>query len=161
MLEMFEDMARRPVPVAEVVTGSSPVVAFGDPRNASVATLGINPSWHEFLADDGSLFSGSKRRLATLTSLNAKDTALLDLDQARTVSPSLGGRLQRGYPQAADGRRLRYPPISTGLASITAASRSAVGRYFRMLSRSSRMRATSPDRGNGAVLTLLIVLRAA
>ena len=71
--------------VSEVVTGSTPVVAFGDPRNASVATLGINPSWHEFLADDGSLLSGSKRRLATLTSLNAKDTALLDLDQARTV----------------------------------------------------------------------------
>lgn len=82
---MFEGMACRPVPVSEVVTGSTPVVAFGDPRNASVATLGINPSWHEFLADDGSLLSGSKRRLATLTSLNAKDTALLDLDQARTV----------------------------------------------------------------------------
>jgi hypothetical protein len=78
-------MACRPVPVSEVVTGSTPVVAFGDPRNASVATLGINPSWHEFLADDGSLLSGSKRRLATLTSLNAKDTALLDLNQARTV----------------------------------------------------------------------------
>jgi hypothetical protein len=76
---MFEDMACRPVPVSEVVTGSTPVVAFGDPRNASVATLGINPSWHEFLAEDGSLLSGSKRRLATLTSLNAKDTALLDL----------------------------------------------------------------------------------
>jgi hypothetical protein len=85
MRGLFDDMVRRPAPVAEVVAGSTPVIAFGDPRAATVATLGINPSWREFLADDGSLLTGLKRRLATLIWLNAKDAAQLDLDQARAV----------------------------------------------------------------------------
>jgi hypothetical protein len=53
MRGLFDDVVRRPAPVAEVVAGSTPVIAFGDPGAATVATLGINPSWREFLADDG------------------------------------------------------------------------------------------------------------
>ena len=45
---MFEEMVGRPAPVPEVVPGSTPVIAFGDPLTATVATLGINPSWREF-----------------------------------------------------------------------------------------------------------------
>ena len=43
---------------APVVPGSTPVVAFGDPTRAAVATLGINPSWKEFLHSDGRLRAG-------------------------------------------------------------------------------------------------------
>jgi len=85
MQELFADMVCRPAPVAEVIAGSTPVIAFGDPRTTAVATLGINASWREFLTDHGSLLTGFKRRLATLASLKAKDTALLNLDQTRTV----------------------------------------------------------------------------
>jgi hypothetical protein len=78
-------MVCRRAPVAEVVTGSTPVVAFGDPLTATVATLGINPSWREFLADDGTLLHGRARRLSTLLSLSADSTASLRPDQVRTV----------------------------------------------------------------------------
>ena len=44
---MFEEMVGRTLPVPDVVTGSTPVVAFGDPRTATVATLGIKPSWRQ------------------------------------------------------------------------------------------------------------------
>lgn len=53
-----------------MVEGSTPVVAFGDPTLATVATLGINPSASEFLKD-GALRTGAERRLATLESLGA------------------------------------------------------------------------------------------
>jgi hypothetical protein len=78
-------MVRRPVPAAQVVPASTRVVAFGDPRQATVATLGINPSWREFLEADGSLLTGAKRRLATLTSLGAEDTVLLKTAEVRRV----------------------------------------------------------------------------
>lgn len=62
-------MVRRVPPTgAPVVRGSVPVVAFGDPERAEVATLGINPSHREF-AENGVLLSGQQRRLATLESL--------------------------------------------------------------------------------------------
>jgi hypothetical protein len=52
-----------------VVRGSTPVVAFGRPVGPAVATLGINPSSSEFLARNGSLLAGHRRRLATMDSL--------------------------------------------------------------------------------------------
>jgi hypothetical protein len=82
---MLEEMVCRRAPVAEVVTGSTPVVAFGDPLAATVATLGINPSWREFLANDGTLLHGRPRRLSTLLSLNADSTASLRPDQVQAV----------------------------------------------------------------------------
>lgn len=82
---MLEEMVCRRAPVTEVVTGSTPVVAFGDPLAAKVATLAINPSWREFLADDGTLLHGPARRLSTLVSLNADSTISLRPDQAQTV----------------------------------------------------------------------------
>jgi hypothetical protein len=66
-------MVRRPVPVAEVVPRTAPVIAFGDPCRAKVATLGINPSRREFV-EDGHLRTGPKRRLATLESLDAESS---------------------------------------------------------------------------------------
>ena len=70
------DMVRREAPVAEVVPESTPVVAFGDPFAATVATLGINPSLREFL-DGGQLLDGPSRRLATLRSLRAESLGTL------------------------------------------------------------------------------------
>lgn len=75
-------MVRRPVPVLEVVSGSTPVVSFGALHGARVATLGINPSKAEF-TDGATLLSGGDRRLATLESLGAKATE--DLSDAQVA----------------------------------------------------------------------------
>ena len=64
-------MVRRlPPDGVPVVPGSTPVIAFGDPSRAEVATLGINPSAVEFTAGSV-LLAGDDRRLATLASLGA------------------------------------------------------------------------------------------
>ena len=55
-----------------VVPGSTPVLSFGDPSTATVATLGLNPSRKEFLGDDGPELDGSSRRLETLWSLGVR-----------------------------------------------------------------------------------------
>ena len=78
------DMVRRDSSVAEVVSGSTPVVAFGDPFTARVATLGINPSGREFV-EGGQLLDGTSRRLATLRSLGAESLASLTDEQVREV----------------------------------------------------------------------------
>ena len=67
---------RRPIPAgAKVVAGSTPVVAFGNSRTATIATLGLNPSRKEFLDDSGNELMGSERRLATLKSLGVSALA--------------------------------------------------------------------------------------
>ena len=78
------DMVRRATPAANVVSGSTPVVAFGDPFVATVATLGINPSGREFV-EKGKLLDGPSRRLATLRSLGAENLASLTDEQVREV----------------------------------------------------------------------------
>jgi hypothetical protein len=64
-----------------VVPGSTPVVAFGNPTVARVATLGLNPSRQEFLDRSGRELNGSRRRFETLTSL-----ALVNLKTAPNES---------------------------------------------------------------------------
>ncbi len=83
--EYLTAMVRRTPPVgAPVVSGSTPVVAFGNPARAEVATLGINPSAREFFAR-GRLLTGTNRRLATLESLGAERLDRLTDDQVATV----------------------------------------------------------------------------
>ena len=65
-----------PPPGARVVPGSTPVAAFGDVRQARVATLGWDPSKLEFLDRSSRLLNGSERRLETATSLKANGTSV-------------------------------------------------------------------------------------
>ncbi|HXF50611.1 MAG TPA: hypothetical protein VNM43_02880 [Dehalococcoidia bacterium] len=74
--------------------GSTPVVAFGDPLAAEVATLGINPSVREFM-ERGSLLTGKMRRLATLESLGATSLDRLSDDEVRTVLRECATYFQR------------------------------------------------------------------
>src|SRR5262245_1444746 len=77
---------RRPVPTDLcVLPGSLPVVSFGDPNEAVVATLSLNPSWREFESPRGVWLNGSRRRLASLISLGASDPRELDDEQVATV----------------------------------------------------------------------------
>lgn len=60
---------RQPPPASvRVVPGSTPVVAFGDPRRSQAATLGLNPSKREFF-EKGRELDGRLRRFETLGSL--------------------------------------------------------------------------------------------
>jgi hypothetical protein len=68
-----------------VIHGSTPVVSFGHPLRAKVATLGINPSTREFLAADGSLLTGGRRRLATLASLGVENYESIDTALAAEI----------------------------------------------------------------------------
>jgi hypothetical protein len=79
------DMAARPAPpLPEIVSGSTPVVSFGNPLRASVASLGINPSSREFVGK-GLLLTGELRRLATTESIGLTLGRELSVEQARAV----------------------------------------------------------------------------
>jgi hypothetical protein len=78
-------MIRREPPVDAVVSGSTPVVSFGDLGTARIATLGLNPSRVEFLDREGRELTGRDRRLATLRSLEAEQLDRLDDDQVAQV----------------------------------------------------------------------------
>ena len=74
--DYIEQRIRCPIPAdSHVVPGSTSVVAFGNARTATVSTLGLNPSWHEFLDDAGRKLAGPERRLATHQSLGVSDLA--------------------------------------------------------------------------------------
>ncbi len=62
-----------PLPNMNIVSGSTPVVAFGNAQISRVATLGLNPSKYEFLDKNGIELTGSERRLETLNSLEIKN----------------------------------------------------------------------------------------
>lgn len=88
-------MVRRlPPPDAPVVPSSTPVVAFGNPSQAEVASLGINPSGAEFLRN-GELLTGSQRRLATLESLGAERLDGLSDEQVSVVIQDCARYFQR------------------------------------------------------------------
>lgn len=64
------------------VPGSLPVLFFGDICKATVATVGLNPSWQEYLDPYHYELEGTARRFHTLRSLNAKNRATLTDAQA-------------------------------------------------------------------------------
>jgi hypothetical protein len=92
---VFSMVRRRPPVEGLVVEGSTPVVAFGDPTLAEVATLGINPSPYEFLNRSGGLLAGSERRLATLESLGADSLEELTDTQVAEVVADCATYFQR------------------------------------------------------------------
>jgi hypothetical protein len=61
---------REPAPEGLFVLGQSlPVVSFGDPERAAVATLSLNPSWLEFQSTSDRWLTGGEQRLVSLASL--------------------------------------------------------------------------------------------
>lgn len=54
---------------ATVIPWSCPIPSFGDLSTSRVATLGLNPSSHEFMDSFGKELDGSARRFHTLSSL--------------------------------------------------------------------------------------------
>jgi hypothetical protein len=69
-----------------IVAGSTPVLSFGNPTLAKVATLGINPSSSEFsYGKDQPLLSKEEKRLVDLEVLQIKDSRSLTLEESEKV----------------------------------------------------------------------------
>ena len=72
--QYIERRIRCTVPAdSHIVSGSTPVVSFGNAQSSTTATLGLNPSRLEFLDRNGNELFGSSRRLATHKSLGISD----------------------------------------------------------------------------------------
>ena len=70
---------------APIVKNSTPVVSFGNPYKALVATVGINPSSKEFLDKKNNILSPEQKRLVDLDSLNKTNLNQLDEDDAEKI----------------------------------------------------------------------------
>lgn len=74
--------------IAEIVAFSTPVVSFGNPTEARVATLGINPSSNEFQIGNGNknpLGEFERKRLVDTETLGIQNPIRLEREQAIQV----------------------------------------------------------------------------
>ncbi len=99
--EYMLDMVRRAAPGELIVPRSTPVVAFGDPRTATVATLGINPSLWEYYGQDKAVPGGkyfltrNLRRLPTLDVLGLDSMRDATSQQVRAVVEGCAAYFER------------------------------------------------------------------
>ncbi|OQC28854.1 MAG: hypothetical protein BWX71_00602 [Deltaproteobacteria bacterium ADurb.Bin072] len=75
-----------PIYKSEVVPGSTPVVSFGNPEDACVATVSINPSYREFQNRAHLMLSENERRLETCSSLGLQRYDDVGEEQARRIA---------------------------------------------------------------------------
>ncbi len=73
---------------SEVVPGSTPVISFGNPDDACVATVSINPSYREFHDRSHSMLSETERRLETCSSLGLQRYDDIAEEHARRIALS-------------------------------------------------------------------------
>src|SRR5262245_7830537 len=88
---------RRP-PSRSSVPGSLPVLFFGDLPAARAVTVGLNPSWQEYLDRSGRELNGAGRRFETLQSLTAPDRPSLSDDQCNRAIQTMHSYYQPGKP---------------------------------------------------------------
>ena len=88
-------LRERPPLNCGVVPDSTPVISFGNPETARVATLGLNPSKNEFLDDSGEFLAESERRFETLKSLRRKSLEEADYATLKVVVESGNAYFQR------------------------------------------------------------------
>jgi len=80
------------------VAGSLPVLFFGDLFTATAATIGINPSFREYLDRSGHELDGASRRFETLTSLGAADRLSLTDEQCQRAVGTMRRYFDLGRP---------------------------------------------------------------
>ena len=94
--DYIQQRIRRPIPAdSYVLPGSTPVVAFGNARTATVATLSLNPSWREFLDTSGNELVENDRRLATHGVLGTSDLANAPASKIEQVLQNCDSYFQR------------------------------------------------------------------
>lgn len=125
----MEDLLLRRImkspPISEYITpGSTPVVAFGNPMTAKVATIGINPSSREFLDAKGNLLSEDNRRLADFAYLGIKSHSEIDRSVARRVLDESNSYFQRAesvYQWFEPLQKYVLDPVKASFRESTAA----------------------------------------
>lgn len=90
---MLLDSCRR-----SIVSGSTPVVAFGNPQISRIATIGINPSKLEFLDKSGKELIEDQRRLETFNSLGIKDLTNISDLQVELIWEACNNYFHCKYP---------------------------------------------------------------
>lgn len=73
---------------ADVIAWGAPIPAFGNPAQARIATLGLNPSNREFVDASGRELDGDYRRFHTLRSLGLRSWKLADRSHVRAIQQS-------------------------------------------------------------------------
>jgi len=73
---------------ANVIPWSCPVPSFGDLRESTIATLGLNPSNREFVDGSGNELDGSSRRFHTLKSLGLARWSKASSQHLRLIAES-------------------------------------------------------------------------
>ena len=97
--EYSAERVRRAVPADSfVVEGSTPVVSFGNPYAARVATLGLNPSASEFQDSDGKPLLGDAQRLESLSSLGVESLVDCDDETVKRVVDACYGYFSGSNP---------------------------------------------------------------
>ena len=86
------------LPCKSTVSDSLPVLFFGDPFTASVATIGLNPSKNEYLDRDGSLLMGKRKRFESCVSLGSVKRDQLNADQADQAIETMRCYFDPGKP---------------------------------------------------------------
>jgi hypothetical protein len=97
LLPSFCERLRIP-PTAVSVSGSLPVLFFGDAFSAQVATIGLNPSKFEYLDDAGNMLSGRQQRFATTISLGVDSRRALSDEQANRAIAIMRSYYDHGRP---------------------------------------------------------------
>lgn len=82
--EKIEQRVLTAPPSKSVISGSTPVISFGDFTTAKIATLGINPSSKEFLSGKNFLKKG-KKRLADYESLGISKKELISKEHVEAI----------------------------------------------------------------------------
>jgi len=87
--QVYQRLRRAGVPAT--VPGSLPVTCFGDLWTARVGTVGLNPSWKEYLSKSRTELVGKNRHFETLGSLGAYERGeLTDAQCERAITTMRG-----------------------------------------------------------------------
>jgi hypothetical protein len=70
---------------SQIIPWASPILAFGNPLTARLATLGLNPSNKEFVDKSGIELSGFNKRFETLNSLDIKNWADIEAKHLNSI----------------------------------------------------------------------------
>jgi hypothetical protein len=107
----------------DVIRWGAPVPSFGDLMQATVATLGLNPSNREFVDERGDELHGPQRRFHTLGSLALRSWLDADASHLRLILDSCSAYFL-GNPYDTWFKRMNYVISGVG-ASYYGASSSA------------------------------------
>ena len=81
--------------VGSVIPWGSPIPFFGNPYEAKLATVGLNPSNREFVDEEGNELDGTVRRFHTLGSLGLQDWLDVNCEQLGMIEDSCTSYFQR------------------------------------------------------------------